>query len=188
MPDLPTRAAGAVHQSQVHPSRPLDDLTARKGRDMLAAFLNIVRYFERGGATVSMPAAGSEGGVRKRARGVFALSLLLSLIGLLGGVAVARAADPTPLRTIGDPNPDFSGGRVDAVNNELVVGDDQHHQVFVYSRTASGAAAPLRTISGTATGLDFPSSVAVDQVNNQIWAVDNDTADRALVYNRTDNG
>jgi 6-phosphogluconolactonase (cycloisomerase 2 family) len=102
--------------------------------------------------------------------------------------AVAQAADPAPLRTVSDPNPDFSGVWVDTVNNELIVGDDNHHAAFVYSRTATGPAAPLRTIKGLSSLLDYPSSLVVDTTNNELWAVNDDTSDRAVVYSRTANG
>jgi DNA-binding beta-propeller fold protein YncE len=112
------------------------------------------------------------------------------LVGLLALLlpAAAQAADPAPLRTVSDPNPNFSGVWVDTVNNELIVGDDNHHAALVYSRTATGAAAPLRTIKGLPTLLDYPSSLVVDTTNNELWAVNDDTSDRAVVYSRTANG
>src|SRR5215813_1485549 len=112
------------------------------------------------------------------------------VVGLLALLlpAVAQAADPAPLRTVSDPNPNFSGVWVDTVNNELIVGDDNHHAALVYSRTATGAAAPLRTIKGLSTLLDYPSSLVVDTTNNELWAVNDDTSDRAVVYSRTANG
>src|SRR5262249_28341993 len=113
---------------------------------------------------------------------------VLSLVMLLsfgGAVDRALAADPPPLRVVSDPNPNFHSVWVDTLNNELVVSDDNTHSLLVYSRTASGAALPLRTIQGLSTGLDFPSSTVVDTVNNEVWATMNDTSDRATVYPRT---
>jgi hypothetical protein len=115
------------------------------------------------------------------------LALLAVLLGALN-VAAAQAADPLPLRTISDPNPNFHGVWVDTVNNELVVSDDNGHSMQVFSRTASGAAAPLRSVQGLATGLDFPSYVVTDNANNEIWAVMDDTSDRAEAFSRTANG
>lgn len=103
-------------------------------------------------------------------------------------LTLAEAADPAPLRAITDPNPNFSGVWVDTVNNEIIVGDDNNHGILVYSRTATGAAVPLREIRGLNPLLDYPSQVVVDLVNNELWAVDNDTADRAVVFSRTANG
>lgn len=83
----------------------------------------------------------------------------------------ARAADPAALRVVTDSNFNYSGVWVDTVNNELIVGDDNHHGVVVYARTASGPAVPLRQINGLSTQLDYPSQVVVDNPNNELWAV-----------------
>ncbi len=111
--------------------------------------------------------------------GVFALGLPLG---------ISQAADPAALRVVTDTNFNYSGVWVDTVNNELIVGDDNHHGIVVYARTASGAAVPLRQITGLSTQLDYPSQVVVDNTNNELWAVNNDTSDRAVVFNRTDTG
>src|SRR5690349_17232992 len=117
--------------------------------------------------------------------------LLLTVCGFLAlglPLDVSRAADPAALRVVTDPNFNYSGVWVDTVNNELIVGDDNHHGVVVYARTASGPAVPLRQIGGLSTQLDYPSQVVVDNTNNELWAVNNDTSDRAVVFNRTDTG
>lgn len=113
---------------------------------------------------------------------------LLAFLLVVFGVTPVLAADPTPLRTISDPNPNFHGVWVDTTNNELVVSDDNTHSVQVFARTASGPAAPLRKIQGLSTGLDFPSYVVPDTVNNELWAVMDDTSDRAEAFSRTANG
>lgn len=121
----------------------------------------------------------------------YALTGVVSIGLTLSGVearTTALAADPPPKRVLSDPNPNFSGVWVDTTNNELVVGDDNKHAVLVYARTASGAATPLRSIQGLATGIDYPSTVVVDVTNNRIWAVDDDTSDRAVAFTRTANG
>ena len=81
-----------------------------------------------------------------------------------------------PLRIISGPatgllNP--SGLAVDTVNNEILVANigsitADSSSITVYSRTANGDAAPLRTISGAATGLAQPIGLAVDTVNNEV--------------------
>jgi hypothetical protein len=75
---------------------------------------------------------------------------------------------------------------VDTVNNELVVANTDGHSVTVYSRTASGNTAPLRNLSGPATGLSFPG-VAVDTVNNELL-VGNGGNNSITVYSRTASG
>jgi len=59
--------------------------------------------------------------------------------------------------------------------------------VTVYTRTANGNAAPLRTLSGSATGLGFPTGLVVDPVNNELL-VTNPGSDSVTVYTRTANG
>ncbi len=102
--------------------------------------------------------------------------------------AATQASDPPALRVITDPDPNFSGVWVDTENDELIVGDDNHHGVLVYSRTARGPALPLREIRGLSSLLDYPSQVVVDLTHQELWAVNNDTSDRAVVYARTDRG
>jgi hypothetical protein len=57
----------------------------------------------------------------------------------------------------------------------------------VYSRTANGDIAPTRTISGASTGLDFPTGLALDLTNNELF-VANPNANSITVYSRTANG
>ena len=56
----------------------------------------------------------------------------------------------------------------------------------MYARTASGNTAPLRTLSGPATGIDFLRGLAVDTVNNELLVVSQ--ANSVTVYPRTASG
>ena len=67
-------------------------------------------------------------------------SRLAVLLTLLGGLLAAGAAE---------------------AQDELFVANQGNHSVTVYSRTAGGNTAPLRTLSGAATGLDGPIGLAV---------------------------
>jgi hypothetical protein len=70
---------------------------------------------------------------------------------------------------------------VDSVNNELFVsGNDT---VLVFSRTADGAATPLRTISG----FKDLRGLALDTTNNELFAADIDTGS-IYVVSRTADG
>jgi hypothetical protein len=64
-----------------------------------------------------------------------------------------------------------SGLAVDLVNNELVVANRSDDSVTVYPRTASGNTAPLRTLTGAATGLGGPESVAVTTTGSPVASV-----------------
>jgi hypothetical protein len=49
----------------------------------------------------------------------------------------------------------------DLVNDEVAVANSSGNSVTVYARTANGNVAPLRTLSGAATGLNGPVFVAI---------------------------
>jgi DNA-binding beta-propeller fold protein YncE len=111
------------------------------------------------------------------------------------------SGDTAPLRTLEGRTTGLSipqGVAVDALNNELVVTNlyptyDQNSRsygyvpVTVYARTASGNTAPLRTLTGPATGLGGPHGVAVDLVNNEL-VVTNVGSNSVTVYARTASG
>ena len=78
---------------------------------------------------------------------------------------------------------------VDTVNNELVVPNfgGGASSVTVYSRTASGNTAPIRTLSGPLTGLNASlSRLVVDTVNNELVAAN--SSGSVTVYSRTASG
>jgi len=83
------------------------------------------------------------------------------------------------------------GGLLAAVaaeaQDELFVTNFNNNSVTVYSRTASGDTAPLRTLSGAATGLSQPAGVALDLTNNEL-VVANDNINLVTVYTRTATG
>jgi hypothetical protein len=59
--------------------------------------------------------------------------------------------------------------------------------ITVYSRTASGDTAPLRTIAGAATGLSQPYAIAIDTIHSEIF-VANLSGNSITVYSRTASG
>jgi hypothetical protein len=70
--------------------------------------------------------------------------------------------------------------------DELFAANRATNSVTVYSRTASGNTAPVRTISGGATGLSFPNAVVVDLTNDELFVANGTGA--VTVYSRTANG
>lgn len=114
-----------------------------------------------------------------------------------------------PLRTISGPATklmDPFGLAVDADRGEVLVSnfgavsgpENQGHPglITVYNRLADGNIAPIRTISGPATGLQHPRGLTLDTVNNQVLVVNSGGSDpdgppqppSITVYNRTANG
>ena len=79
------------------------------------------------------------------------------------------------------------GLAVDTVNNELLVANANFGSIQIYSRTASGDAAPLRTIQGATAGMSDPRGLAVDTVNNEVL-VTNFATNSIRVYSRTADG
>jgi 6-phosphogluconolactonase (cycloisomerase 2 family) len=69
---------------------------------------------------------------------------------------------------------------------ELIVPNVDTNSVTVYARTANGNTAPLRTLSGAATGLVFPQSVAMDPVADELFVVN--IFNSITVYARTASG
>jgi hypothetical protein len=105
------------------------------------------------------------------------------------------SGNTAPIRTLSGAATGMSfpsGVFVDTVHNELVVGDQLNALSFfgavrVFSRTANGNTAPIRTVSGAATGLNRPIGVVVDTVNNELLAA-NSEGFSVTVYSRTANG
>jgi fibronectin type 3 domain-containing protein/DNA-binding beta-propeller fold protein YncE len=82
-----------------------------------------------------------------------------------------------PLRRLGNLTGmnDLNAVAVDRVNGEIYVANSAltpytpAYPVTVYARTASGNMAPVRYISGPATGLTYATGLAVDPVNNELF-------------------
>ena len=107
--------------------------------------------------------------------------------------ARTASGDTAPLRTLSGAatglDEPFSLV-VDTVHDELLVANsarmDGNSSVTVYSRTANGDTAPLRTLSGAATGLSVPFGLAVDTVNNEL--VVGNWTNSITIYDRTASG
>jgi len=91
------------------------------------------------------------------------------------------------LRRIRDEYPTFASVAVDTERNEVVLTDESTFKILVYDRmenTPAGAEAskPKRTIAGDKTDIEFQSGVYVDSKTGEIWAANNDTRDRYVVF------
>lgn len=97
----------------------------------------------------------------------------------------SRPATPrAPIRTIQDRFPSFSAVAVDLVRDQVVVTDENLFQVMVYDRMTmtSGVARPKRVISGDKTDIEFQCGVYVDPKTGEIFAVNNDTQDKLVIF------
>ncbi|TLY51289.1 MAG: hypothetical protein E6K53_07880 [Gammaproteobacteria bacterium] len=107
------------------------------------------------------------------------------------------SGNTAPTRTLNvaastGPSHALGGVFVDTVNNELFVSAfdsplSANASILVYSRTASGNTAPIRTLIGASTGLGFPLGVIVDTVNNELL-VANQGVPSITAYPRTASG
>ena len=77
---------------------------------------------------------------------------------------------------------------LDLVHDEIILADED--RVVMYARTATGAATPLRVISGPATklGEGAPFAVAVDSVRDEIYVNVSAVVPFLVVHSRTANG
>ena len=103
------------------------------------------------------------------------------------------SGNTAPIRTLSGPATELSTQYpgnlvVDTVNNELVVGNTRSSSVTVYTRTATGNTAPIRTLAATAFA-GFIDGIVVDTVNNELIVAGESGAIRSVnAYSRIASG
>jgi hypothetical protein len=112
--------------------------------------------------------------------------------------ARTASGDTAPLRRLAGPNTGLIKPRavaIDTVHDELFVSNPGDigglgaASINVYTRTASGDAAPLRTITGPGTGLREPGRIIVDTVHDEIFVANQGFgSDSITVYARSASG
>ena len=108
-------------------------------------------------------------------------------------VAQSSTVIRNPLRVIRDPYSAFSSVAVDMVRDEIVATDENHFQVLVYDRLDNTPATatmtePKRVISGSRTEIEFQCGLYIDQKTGDIYAVNNDTRNRLVIFSRQAEG
>jgi DNA-binding beta-propeller fold protein YncE len=98
-----------------------------------------------------------------------------------------------PLRTIHDPYSAYSSVAVDPTHNEVVLTDENLFNVLVYDRLSNTPPAakmtePKRMIGGLNTKIEFQCGLYIDPQNGDIYAVNNDTVDRLVIFSRQAKG
>ena len=101
--------------------------------------------------------------------------------------------DRPPLRVIKDPYPTYSAVAMDFTHDEIVLLDENLFQVMAYDRTANTPASatmtePKRVIGGHNTKIEFNCGLYIDPKNGDIYAVNNDTLDTLVIFNREAKG
>ena len=102
-------------------------------------------------------------------------------------------SDLKPVRMIKDPYAAYSAVAVDPINNEVVMTDENLFQILVYDRMANTPAQakmtePKRIISGENTKIEFQCGLYIDPKNGDIYAVNNDTVDTLVIFDRQSKG
>jgi hypothetical protein len=104
------------------------------------------------------------------------------------------AGDAAPLRSLAGASTTLhapQGMALDLVHDELLVTSlfdaafPTPDRILVFSRTASGNTAPVRTISGPSSGINQPLGLAVDPYHDEIVMTSNPSL---KAYSRTANG
>ena len=97
------------------------------------------------------------------------------------------------MRVIKDPYFAYSSVAVDAQHNEVVLTDESLFNILVYDRlenTPPNAtmSEPKRMIGGEKTKIEFQYGLYIDPVNGDIYAVNNDTVDTLVIFDRQAKG
>jgi DNA-binding beta-propeller fold protein YncE len=105
----------------------------------------------------------------------------------------AETAGRPPQRLIRDTYSAYSAVGVDPVNNEVVLTDENLFQILAYDRMANTPPAakmtePKRIIGGLNTKIEFQCGIYVDPKNGDIYAVNNDTVNTLVIYDRNAKG
>ncbi|PYS16789.1 MAG: hypothetical protein DMG15_01200 [Acidobacteria bacterium] len=98
-----------------------------------------------------------------------------------------------PVRWIHDPYAAFSSVAVDPINNEVVMTDENLFQIMVYNRTTTTPPSarltePKRIIAGLKTKIEFQCGLYIDPKTGNIYAVNNDTVDTLVIFDRNAKG
>jgi len=102
-------------------------------------------------------------------------------------------ADLKPIRWIRDPYAAYSSVAVDPINNEVVMTDENLFQILVYDRTANTPPSakmtePKRILAGLHTKIEFQCGLYIDPKTGDIFAVNNDTVDTLVIFDRNAKG
>jgi len=101
--------------------------------------------------------------------------------------------DLQPVRMIRDPYAAYSAVAVDPVRDEVVLTDENLFQILVYDRMDSTPPTarmtePKRMLGGLQTKIEFQCGLYIDPASGDIYAVNNDTVDTLVIFDRNARG
>ena len=110
-----------------------------------------------------------------------------------GQTSRAEAAAKDPVRVIRDPYAAYSSVAVDPVRNEVVMTDENLFNIMVYDRLANtppnaSMTEPKRMIGGLSTNIQFNCGIYIEPNSGDIYAVNNDTVRKLVVFSRQAKG
>ncbi|OFV95759.1 MAG: hypothetical protein A3H28_00745 [Acidobacteria bacterium RIFCSPLOWO2_02_FULL_61_28] len=102
---------------------------------------------------------------------------------------LAEVKNRKPVRMIKDTYPSYSSVAVDFANNEVVMTDESLFQILTYNRTENtppraAMSEPKRIIAGLETSIEYQCGLYIDQATGDIYAVNNDTVDKLVIFSR----
>ena len=116
-------------------------------------------------------------------------------------VAALQAAQPQggdfpqrkPVRMIRDPYAAYSAVAVDPIRDEVVLTDENLFNILVYDRRdntppTATMTEPKRMIGGLNTKIEFQCGLYIDPASGDIYAVNNDTVDTLVIFDRNAKG
>jgi DNA-binding beta-propeller fold protein YncE len=111
------------------------------------------------------------------------LAVLLSASAALAFFFQANVSD-APIRSVRDRFPVFADVAVDADANIVAVTDENLFSLRTYDRDllTNDVADPRTVITGNKSRVDFVCGVAVDPINKELYAINNDTAADMVVF------
>ncbi|MCH7979761.1 MAG: beta-propeller fold lactonase family protein [Acidobacteria bacterium] len=105
----------------------------------------------------------------------------------------AEVEKRAPVRMIRDDYAAYSSVAVDPINDEVVLTDENLFQILVYDRLdntppTARLTEPKRIIAGLKTEIEFQCGLYIDPMSGDIYAVNNDTVDRLVIFSREAKG
>ena len=105
----------------------------------------------------------------------------------------SETATREPIRVVRDNAHSYSSVAVDVARNEVVMTDENLFSILVYDRTtntppSARMSEPKRMISGLATEIEFQCGLYIDPGSGDIFAVNNDTVDKLVIFSREARG
>ena len=105
----------------------------------------------------------------------------------------AEAARRGPVRVIRDSYALYSAVAVDPIRDEVVLTDENLFNIMVYDRLdntppSARMSEPKRMIGGLKTKIEFQCGLYIDPASGDIYAVNNDTVDTLVIFDRQARG